>query len=354
MSQFYSLQVNQIKKETHDSVSVSFEIESSLANDFKFIPGQYITIKININGEDCRRSYSICSSSNEKLTVAIKKVLNGKMSNFINNKLKTGDFIDVSTPEGNFKLENIDSSNNRKFVAFAAGSGITPIISMIKEINLKEKNTQFLLFYSNKTFNDVMFKSEINSLLNDNFSVKYIYTREETDLELYNGRIDENKTTQLLKSEMSFLNADAFYLCGPEEMIFSTKKVLESFDVSNEKINFELFTTPVLEKEESTSMVNENDFSGSSNITVICDDEEVEFSLDSSGESILDAAMEQDLDVPFSCKGAVCCTCKAKVKTGKVTMDANYALSDQEVDEGYILACQAHPASADVTVDFDY
>ena len=354
MSQFYSLKVNQIKKETHDSVSVSFEIESKLANDFKFIPGQYITIKININGEDCRRSYSICSSSNEKLTVAIKKVPNGKMSNFINNKLKTGDFIDVSTPEGNFKLENIDSSNNRKFVAFAAGSGITPILSMIKEIILKERNTQFLLFYSNKTSNDTMFKSEINSLLNDNFSVKYIYTREETDLELYNGRIDENKTTQLLKSEMSFLNADGFYLCGPEEMIFSAKRVLESFDVSNEKINFELFTTPVLEKEESTSMVNENDFSGSSNVTVICDDEEVEFSLDSSGESILDAAMEQDLDVPFSCKGAVCCTCKAKVKTGKVTMDANYALSEQEVDEGYILACQAHPASADVTVDFDY
>ena len=134
MSQFYSLKVNQIKKETHDSVSVSFEIESKLANDFKFIPGQYITIKININGEDCRRSYSICSSSNEKLTVAIKKVSNGKMSNFINNKLKTGDFIDVSKPQGNFKLENIDSSNNRKFVAFAAGSGITPILSMIKEI----------------------------------------------------------------------------------------------------------------------------------------------------------------------------------------------------------------------------
>jgi ring-1,2-phenylacetyl-CoA epoxidase subunit PaaE len=158
----------------------------------------------------------------------------------------------------------------------------------------------------------------------------------------------------LIKSEMSFLNADAFYICGPEEMIFSTKKALESLDVDKEKIKFELFTSPIKKVEESIVETLHDDFDGNSKITVICDDEEVEFELNKDGDSILDAAMEKDLDVPFSCKGAVCCTCKAKVIKGKVTMDANYALSDQEVEDGYILSCQAHPATESVTVDFDF
>ena len=354
MAQFYSFKVSQIKRETHDSVSISFDVDTKYSEEFSYKPGQYITIKVDVNGEDCRRSYSISSSRNEKLTVGIKKVQGGKVSNFMNEKLSIGDNVEISAPQGNFKLENIDSKNTRKFVAFAAGSGITPVLSMIKEIRSNEINSQFLLFYSNKTSNDVMFKDEINALTNENILTKFIFTRENSDVELYNGRINESKAMDLIKSEMSFLNADAFYICGPEEMIFSTKKALESLDVDKEKIKFELFTSPIKKVEESIVETLHDDFDGNSKITVICDDEEVEFELNKDGDSILDAAMEKDLDVPFSCKGAVCCTCKAKVVKGKVTMDANYALSDQEVEDGYILSCQAHPATESVTVDFDF
>ena len=354
MAQFYSFKVSQIKRETHDSVSISFDIDGKYSDEFSYVPGQYITIKVNVDGEDCRRSYSISSSRNEKLTVGIKKVEGGKVSNFMNEKLSVGDYVEISAPQGNFKLENIDSKNIRKFVAFAAGSGITPILSMIKEISQQEINSEFLLFYSNKTSRDVMFQEDINSLTNENISAKFIFTREDSEKELYNGRINESKAMELIKSEMSFLNADAFFICGPEEMIFSSKKALESLGIDKEKIKFELFTSPVKKAEEVIAETLNEDFDGNSKVTVICDDEEVEFDLNKDGDSILDAAMEQDLDVPFSCKGAVCCTCKAKVTRGKVTMDANYALSDQEVEDGYILSCQAHPAAGEVTVDFDF
>ena len=352
MANFYQVKVSNINKETHDSVSISFDIGTQHLKEFNFTPGQYIVIKANINGDDCRRSYSICSSKNEILTVAIKKVENGKMSTYINEKLQIGDTVEIQPPQGNFRLENINPSNTRKFVAFAAGSGITPILSMIKEISINEKNTQFLLFYSNKTKSDVMFSSELNKLLNDNIIVRFLYSRETADNDLYHGRINEKKAKDLLKSEMPYLNADAFYLCGPEQMIFSTKNVLESFGVDSSKIKFELFTAPVLDKDDT---INESDvnFEGESKVTVIYDDEEVEFSLSKNGDTILDVAMDNDLDVPFSCKGAVCCTCRAKVKLGKVVMDANYSLSDQEVEDGYILTCQAHPVSEKVIVDFD-
>jgi len=352
MANFYQVKVSNINKETHDSVSISFDIGTQHLKEFNFTPGQYIVIKANINGDDCRRSYSICSSKNEMLTVAIKKVENGKMSTYINEKLQVGDTVEIQPPQGNFKLENINPSNTRKFVAFAAGSGITPILSMIKEISINEKNTQFLLFYSNKTKSDVMFSSQLDELMSDNIIVKFLYSRETADNDLYHGRINEQKAKDLLKSEMPYLNADAFYLCGPEQMIFSTKNVLESFGVDNSKIKFELFTAPVLDKADTTNESDVN-FEGESKVTVIYDDEEVEFSLSKNGDTILDVAMDNDLDVPFSCKGAVCCTCRAKVKLGKVVMDANYSLSDQEVEDGYILTCQAHPASEKVIVDFD-
>jgi ring-1,2-phenylacetyl-CoA epoxidase subunit PaaE len=355
MSKFYPVKIAKINKETADSVSIAFNIDPNHKDVFQYTPGQYIVLKANINGEECRRSYSICSSKNELLTVAIKKVENGKMSTFINDKLKEGDQIEIQPPQGNFQLQDIAPSKTRKFVAFAAGSGITPILSMIKELSLNEKGSEFLLFYGNKTTSDVMFHEELNSISNNSIKVKYLYSRQNSKNELYNGRIDESKAKELLKSEMSYLNSDAFYLCGPEEMIFSTKKVLESFGVDNSKIKFELFTTPVLEIDgiKKETNVESSDFDGESKVTVIYDDEEVEFLLQKNGDTILDAAMDNDLDVPFSCKGAVCCTCRAKVKVGKVSMDANYALSDQEVEDGYILTCQSHPNSEKVIIDFD-
>ena len=355
MPEFHSLNVKEIKKETSDTVSISFHVPSELKNVYEFSPGQYLTLKLEVNNEECRRSYSICSSSDEDITVAVKKVENGIVSTYLNEVLNVNDMIDVMTPEGNFTLQP-EQTNKRKFVGFAAGSGITPIMSMIKQLKMDEVESSFTLFYSNKTDNDVIFKDTLEELAGDKLNVNYIYSRQKINNPLFEGRISKSKATELIKADLSCLNADAFYLCGPEEMIFNVKAALEEFGVLDTKIKFELFTTPVLmaEKQETQEVqeINE-DFDGDAIVTVICDDEEVEFNLNKDGDSILDAAMDNDLDVPFSCKGAVCCTCKAKVTEGKVIMDANYALSEQEVEDGFVLTCQAHPASAKITVDFD-
>ena len=352
MPEFHSLKVKEIVKETNDTVSVSFQVPEDLKEAYAFTPGQYLTLKLTINNEEQRRSYSICSSSAEDITVAVKKVENGLVSSYLNEVLKENDEMEVMTPEGNFTLET-GQAKKRKFVGFAAGSGITPIMSMIKELSMDETETVFTLFYSNKMESDVIFKHQLDQLAGDNLKINYIYTRQKLNNPLLEGRIDKSKATELIKADLSCLNADAFYLCGPEEMIFNVKSALEEFGVLNTKIKFELFTTPVLMAEKPKQQEADENFDGEALVTVIYDDEEIDFNLNKDGDTILDAAMDNDVDVPFSCKGAVCCTCKAKVTEGKVTMDANYALSDQEVEDGYVLACQSHPASAKVTLDFD-
>ena len=352
MPEFHSLKVKEIVKETNDTVSVSFQVPEDLKEAYAFTPGQYLTLKLTINNEEQRRSYSICSSSAEDITVAVKRVENGLVSSYLNEVLKENDEMEVMTPEGNFTLET-DQAKKRKFVGFAAGSGITPIMSMIKQLSMDEKETVFTLFYSNKMESDVIFKHQLDKLAGDNLKINYIYTRQKLNNPLLEGRIDKSKATELIKADLSCLNADAFYLCGPEEMIFNVKSALEEFGVLNTKIKFELFTTPVLMAEKPKQQEADENFDGEALVTVIYDDEETDFNLNKDGDTILDAAMDNDVDVPFSCKGAVCCTCKAKVTEGKVTMDANYALSDQEVEDGYVLACQSHPASAKVTLDFD-
>ena len=352
MPEFHSLKVKEIVRETNDTVSVSFQVPEDLKDAYAFTPGQYLTLKLIINNEEQRRSYSICSSSAEDITVAVKKVENGLVSTYLNEVLKENDEMEVMTPEGNFTLD-VDQSKKRKFVGFAAGSGITPIMSMIKELSMDETETVFTLFYSNKMESDVIFKHQLDKLAGDNLKINYIYTRQKLNNPLLEGRIDKSKATELIKADLSCLNADAFYLCGPEEMIFNVKSALEEFGVLNTKIKFELFTTPVLMAEKPKQQEADENFDGEALVTVIYDDEEIDFNLNKDGDTILDAAMDNDVDVPFSCKGAVCCTCKAKVTEGKVTMDANYALSDQEVEDGYVLACQSHPASAKVTLDFD-
>lgn len=352
MPEFHSLKVKEIVRETNDTVSVSFLVPDDLKDAYAFTPGQYLTLKLNINNEEQRRSYSICSSSAEDITVAVKKVENGVVSTYLNEVLKENDEMEVMTPDGNFTLET-DQTKKRKFVGFAAGSGITPIMSMIKQLNMDETDTVFTLFYSNKTESDVIFKHQLDKLSVGRLKINYIYTRQNLNNPLLEGRIDKSKAIELVKADLSCLNADAFYLCGPEEMIFNVKSALEEFGVLNTKIKFELFTTPVLMAEKPRQQDVDENFDGEALVTVIYDDEEIEFNLNKDGDTILDAAMDNDVDVPFSCKGAVCCTCKAKVTEGKVTMDANYALSDQEVEDGYVLACQSHPASTKVTLDFD-
>lgn len=348
---FHSLKVIDIKNETSDTVSVAFEIPEGGKSTFDYTSGQYLTLKFNINGNEERRSYSMCSSpfSGEPIRIAVKRVDKGLVSNHINDVIKVGDQIEVMSPQGNFTLET--SLEQKTYVAFAAGSGITPIWSMIKSVLDNEPGSKFVLFYGNKTSDSTIFKNEIDSLTGDRLSVYHILSREDTGNSITNGRIDKNKATELLKSNLNLLKSKAFFMCGPEEMIFNVKDVLQNLGVSEDKIKFELFTTPVLLAAEKE--VEVSNFTGTAKVKVIYDEEEITFDLSSDGENVLEAAMKHDVDAPFSCKGAVCCTCKAKVTEGKMIMDANYALSDEEVAEGFVLACQAHPASENVVLDFD-
>lgn len=348
MSQFKQIKVTEVKKETADTVSVAFEAPQ----DFNYISGQYITIKHIIDGEDVRRSYSLCSAPHENdFRVAVKKIEAGKMSAFLNNGLKAGDVLEIMPPMGNFVLTPTD---NKHYVAFAAGSGITPIISMVKSV-LTNSNSKFTLYYGNKKDESTIFKSELDLLKKENaesFTLNYIYTEQESVNKLFEGRISKTKFEEFVRENLEILKADAFFMCGPEQMIREVSEGLEYLGVVKEKIHFELFTTPIINA-EPTKAILESDFSGTSQVTVIMDGDEIEFELESAGNTILDAAMDKGVDAPFSCKGAVCCTCKAQVIEGKAVMEMNYALSDAEVEEGFILTCQAHPASDKLVVDFD-
>ena len=345
---FSELKVKEIKRETEDSVSIALEVPENLKSDFNYVSGQYITLKSLISDEDVRRAYSLCSAPFENdFRIGVKKVQDGKMSTYLNDILKEGDLIEVMSPAGNFVVGNDVFSA----VGFAAGSGITPILSMIKSI-LKD-GKKFTLFYGNQTSARTIFKKELDELVGkypENFKLHYIYTKESVSNSLFEGRINKDKTIALIKNNEDLLSADGFYMCGPEELIMNASSALKELGVSESKIHFELFTAPVSGADNEKVV---SDFAGESQVTVIMDGDEFEFPLRADGDFILDASMENGADAPFSCKGAVCCTCKAQVLEGKATMDMNYSLSDEEVEEGFILTCQARPASEKLVVDYD-
>lgn len=352
MAHFHTLKVKDIRKETADCVSVAFEIPEKLKAEFAYKAGQYLTLKFTINGEDVRRSYSLCSSpdADSDFRIAVKKVENGKMSNYLNTVLKVGDSIESMPPQGNFTLKD---AAPKHYVGFAVGSGITPVISILKTVMALNNGSKFTLFYGNKSAVDTIFKAELDALNDkyDNLQVVYVFSRENQAEALLNGRLNDEKSTALINTYCNDTLAKEYYLCGPEDMIFNVSESLKTHGVSKDTIHFELFTTPVNMVGNAKSQSEA--FSGMAQVTVIIDDQPYNFELSSNGKNILDASMDVGADAPFSCKGAVCCTCKAKVVEGKAIMDMNYALSDSEVEEGYILTCQAHPASDKVVVDFD-
>lgn len=339
---FNELEVKEVLELTPGSVKVSFIVPDHLKADYNFIPGQYLNISAVIGGSEERRSYSICSGEGEAISVAVKRINNGKISNWANDDLKAGDKVFVSVPMGNFRLEN----NLQNVVAFAAGSGITPIISMAK--SLKKTGGNLKLFYGNRTVDTIMFAKDFESL--DNVAIAH-YLTGETKEGYLSGRLDKESISAIIKSDLNILKSDAFYLCGPETMIKAAIDVLSLFGVSKAKIHYELYTTPVLLIEEQP--VQEGNFDGESRVTVILDDEEIKLTLKASGKTILDAVNKEGYDAPYSCRGGVCCTCRAKVLKGKVNMSLNYSLTDQEVAEGYVLTCQSHPASEEVILSYD-
>ena len=349
-NQFHNLTIKDITKETSDAISITFVIPTELTEKFKFQAGQYLTLKADINGEDVRRAYSISSAPHEnEWKVAIKKVENGKFSTYAQT-LSIGGSLEVMAPSGNF---TVSSDDNKNYVLFAAGSGITPIISIAKFILNANSSNTVTLFYGNKSATETIYKNELDAIAsaNSNFDLHYLYSRENAATDELNGRIEASKLEKLYSKFLANTTINDIYSCGPEGMISAIKEFFSGKGVNDKNIHFELFTAPAA-KENAEEVIDES-VEITSHVKVIVDDEEFEFDLSSKGKFIMQAAMDADADVPFSCKGGVCCTCKAKVMEGKVKMEMNYALDQDEVDEGFVLTCQARPLTKNVTLSFD-
>ena len=354
---FSKLTIKDIRRETPDCVSIAFDVPEALKSEYEFKQGQNLTLRLRLNNEELRRSYSICSSPLEnELRIAVRKVLQGKFSSHANQKLRKGDLLDVLPPTGKFYTQ-LQTSHKKKYLAFAAGSGITPIISIIKTTLATELGSEFTLVYGNRNRSSIIFKEQLEALKNrymSRLTIVHILSREKTDAQINHGRISPEKCEQL-KKVIDFSAMDEIFLCGPEEMIFSVRDWLQGHDIDRTRIHFELFTTPG-EKSDLRSRKSEasiQDTSLKSKISIRLDGVMFDFDLPRSGISILDGALQQGAELPFACKGGVCSTCRAKLVSGEITMDSNYALEPDELAKGFILTCQSHPITDSVTIDFD-
>ncbi|TMI65480.1 MAG: phenylacetate-CoA oxygenase/reductase subunit PaaK [Bacteroidetes bacterium] len=353
---FHKLVIKEIRKETSECVSVLFDLPQTLQKDFQFKQGQSLTMRTMIGGEEVRRTYSLCSSPLDgQLRVAIKKVDGGLFSSFANDNLKSGDLLEVMEPVGKFYVE-LNPANKKNYLAFASGSGITPVMSIIKTTIRTEPHSNFTLVYGNRSRSSIIFFEELEGLKNtfiDRFNLINILSRERTESQINFGRIDIGKLTELEKL-VDYKKMDEIFICGPEEMIFCVKNFLEQKEISEKKIHFELFTTSG-QKATNVKRQASNVSSGpASKITVKVDGRSFDFDLPlNSDKTILDAALKQGADLPYACKGGMCCTCKAKLLEGEVEMDVHWGLEHEEIEKGYILTCQSHPKTEKVVVDFD-
>ncbi|PHN06327.1 1,2-phenylacetyl-CoA epoxidase subunit PaaE [Flavilitoribacter nigricans] len=354
---FYPVRIKQIEKTTSDCTVISFDVEEQWQPDFQYKQGQHLTLKATIDGQEVRRSYSLCSSPLDgEWKVAIKKVPQGSFSTYANEQLRAGDTLEIMPPNGRFYVE-VDPDQQRHFVAFAAGSGITPILSIIKTHLQREPQSSFQLFYVNRATSSIILKEEIESLKNkylDRFEVYHFLTQEERNMPLFNGRIDAEKLELIFRSLVDREATDEFFICGPAEMIFAIKDFLTASGVDPKHIHFELFNTDGIKSNGQKKKRRTVPTDGSmSSIEIIEGGKKIKFRAPKGAGTILDAALRRNADLPFACKGGVCCTCKAKLLEGEVDMEVNYALEQEQLDAGYILSCQAVPMSDTIKVDFD-
>ncbi|AWG24578.1 2Fe-2S iron-sulfur cluster-binding protein [Flavobacterium kingsejongi] len=348
MSTFYKLNIKEITRETAQAVSVVFNVPLELKPNYEFVAGQYINLKLTLDGKEIRRAYSICSSPDSgELRIAIKAVKNGSFSKFANTSLKVGDTIEVGTPEGKFTFEpNVEKQKN--YASFVAGSGITPMLSIIKTVLKQEPLSSFVLVYGNRTPEETIFKQQLHDLhleYTGRLFVHYVYSQSKIEGELF-GRIERSTVNFVLKNKHKEMDFSTFYLCGPEQMINTVSDVLKESNIKESKIKFELFTPPAEEH------VIEASLEGHTKITMVVDNEATDFVM-SKQQTILDAALKQGIDAPYSCQGGICSSCMARVTQGTAEMTKNSILTDGEIAEGLILTCQAHPTSAEIFVDFD-
>ena len=355
MSKFYPLTVAKVKHETRDAIAVTFAVPPELKSTFAYQQGQHLTLRAMIAGEDVRRSYSICSSvQDEQLRVAIKRTPGGLFSSWANESLQAGATLEVMPPMGHFNVP-LDADSERHYLAFAAGSGITPILSIIKTTLLAEPKSRFTLVYGNRASSSVIFRDELSELKDvymGRLKLVYVMSREQQDIELFNGRITGEKCSAFLKHWIDVQDIDVAFICGPEDMMHGVSKSLQDAGMAKEKIRIELFAASIPKHEHKPRPIVEG-ARHQTEVTVIMDGSAASFTMDKDKESILDAGLRAGIDMRYSCKGGVCSTCRCKVVEGNVEMDVNYALEDYEVARGFVLSCQAFPITDTVIVDFD-
>ena len=347
MSTFYKLSIKEVKRETPSAISVTFNVPLEFQDFYKFTAGQYVTLKLTLDGEEIRRAYSICSSPNSgELRISIKAIKNGFFSKFANEQLTAGKVIEVGVPEGKFTFEP-NAERQKNYAGFAAGSGITPIMSILKSVLESEPKSTFVLTYGNKSPEETIFHDELHDLQQKyvgRLFVHYVFSQSGKG-ELF-GRIDKSVVNFVLHTKHNEKTFEKFYLCGPEEMINIVSSTLKEQNIKESDIKFELFSASSSENDKEVSA------NGHTQITILLDDEETTFEM-SQKQTLLEAALKQSLDAPYSCQGGICSSCIARVKDGKATMRQNNILTDNEVAEGLILTCQAHPTSASIIVDYD-
>jgi ring-1,2-phenylacetyl-CoA epoxidase subunit PaaE len=356
---FHTLRIEEVSHETADAVVLRFAVPEALRDAYRFVPGQYLTLRATIDGEDMRRSYSICSGPGDAgLAVAIKRIEGGVFSSWANSALQEGDAVAVMTPDGRFALPPADvvpggRADGRTVAAFAAGSGITPILSILRSLLVNEANSRFFLFYGNRSTSSIMFRSVLEDL-KDRFigrlSVFHVLSREQRDLPALNGRLDGDKLRLVLRASLPPSAIDQVLVCGPQPMIEGLPSALTELGVAASRIHVERFTPAAGTRPRAAPVAAQA--TPAATATIIHEGIRTDLSV-AAGETLIDAAIRAGRALPYSCKGGMCCTCRARLLEGQATMTTNYSLEPWETEAGYILTCQAIPTSLHVVVDYD-
>ncbi|CAN5358440.1 phenylacetate-CoA oxygenase/reductase subunit PaaK [soil metagenome] len=354
---FHQLLVSEVERLTEDSVAIGFEVPPELREEYRFAPGQHLTLRRDENGQEVRRSYSICASPGSgRLRVAVKMVEAGVFSSYANDGLQPGDVLDVMTPAGRFTTA-VDPDRSRHYAAIAAGSGITPILSLVTAILEVESGSRVTLVYGNRRTSSIMFLEELQDLKNvhsGRLHLINVLSREVPEVELFHGRIDRDKLTRLFDTVLPPSTVDEWFLCGPFEMVLAARALLVEREVPESAIHLELFHVEEAPRTRVERPVGQTARPEDlSKVTVILGGRAASFDLERDTDAILDAALAVRTDLPFACKGGVCGTCRSRLVSGEVEMERNYALEREEIDAGIVLACQSRPLTPEVTIDFD-
>jgi ring-1,2-phenylacetyl-CoA epoxidase subunit PaaE len=352
---FHPLRVAEVARLTADAVAITFEVPEHLREDYAFEPGQHLTIRTEIDGQEVRRNYSICApATTGRLQIGVKRLPGGVFSGLATSALKVGDVVDVMTPTGRFTAD-LDPSRPRHYCAVAAGSGITPVLSIVGTVLEVEPQSTVTLLYGNRTTASVMFLDEIADLKDrfpTRFRVVHVLSREPHEVELFSGRLDAAKLHRMFDTVVDPATVDEWYVCGPFAMVQAARDVLAERGVDSAHVHTELFHVEGEAPRESV-VVDDVTTEGSSTVTVTLDGRATTVTVPRSGTRVLDAVLAVRTDAPYACKGGVCGTCRAKLVSGEVTMDRNYALEPDELAGGFVLACQSHPVTDEVVLDFD-